>query len=90
LTEWYTRRRLLSVPRPLKNEKMNQSYIIRRTATRPAQDQQIFDSIEVTKRIKTEERVPYRKTTTSKFHGDRAQLIIRQKAILEQLLNRKS
>lgn len=79
------------MPRPLKNEKMNQSYIIRRTATKPAvQDQQIFDSIEVTKRIKTEERLPYRKTTTTKFHGDRAQLIIRQKAILEQLLNRKS
>jgi len=31
LTDWYARRRLLSAPKPLKNDNLNRSYIIRRS-----------------------------------------------------------
>lgn len=56
LADWFTRKRLLSVPRVLKAEKVNQSYIIRKAASRPYSNDLLFETVQGPKKTSTEPR----------------------------------
>jgi hypothetical protein len=54
ITDWYTRKRLLSVPKHLRNERHGQSYLIRKKCPLPNGNAELaMESAEMSKRVRT-------------------------------------
>lgn len=55
IADWYTRKRLLSVPKHLKNERNGQSYLIQRKCPLPNGNAELaMESAEMSKRVRTD------------------------------------
>jgi hypothetical protein len=56
INDWYTRKRLFSIPKHLKNDRQGQSYLIRKKFPLPSNAELAAESADLGKRVRTEER----------------------------------
>jgi hypothetical protein len=87
ISDWYTRKRLFSIPKHLKNDRQGQSYLIRKKQPHhPSNSELAAEPVELSKRVRTEER-EIRRSSIDRFSAK--EFVTRQKVLLENLLMKK-